>query len=885
MKSTTSKLLIVALLGCAACTTPPEKAPPKDAGVEQTADANNLDGQVLLTLPPGDDGAAVVGALAPGEIRAGRITEAKSLLSGIKVEGKLGDFKIYNDRVAFVIAAARETDGYSPYGGEILDAQRLGVTVGEGRSLLGETVFGAGTRTIKAKSVGVVADGKDGQAAIIRVIGEPAIFPLLSSLLPQSAIMPLYLVVDYVLEPNSDALEIRWRFINKTRQATRLPLPLLGILAGDGLEFFADGNGFNIKSGNVAETEWVGMVAPTISYGLLARPGSTLSPLATYNGVWAVALGALEIPAAGEAIKTIELVVAPGRPEGLREALRRRRGVPEPAGVGGVVRDPQGQPVAGARIHAQRAAGGYATMAESDATGTYQLGLPAGEYTLTAVAEGRAVETIEKVAVKDGTATTQDITLAETATLAFEVKDDKGTAIPAKLIIAPRAPLPSLPASFGERTYPGGAAKVLFHTGVGANAKGQVQLPPGEYTVTASRGFEYEIDVQTLTLEAAAPSTTTFTLKHSVDTTGYMCGDFHIHSLWSPDSSDLQELKVASFVAEGLELAVATDHEYITDYNPLIAKMGLGAWTHGIIGEELTTFAYGHFNPFPVLLDPSKANNGAMPWWTKDPPTLFADVRKAWPQAVFQVNHPRSAPISGYLNYVGYDPETGVVKHPKEWSLDFDALEVFNSSGWKQNASGTVRDWFSLLDRGKRTTATGNSDSHTALSTEVGYPRNYVALSTDDPSKLEIPAFAQAVKNQRVLVSGGPFVTVSINGKSMGELVDASAKQVQLTIKVQAPTWIATDTLRVILGGKDGGDEVATITLDASKVDPQNPVVRFDESVPLTLTKDTWVVVVVQGKGSLSPVVRGKEPFAMTNPIYLDVDGDGAYDPPFRFPE
>ena len=53
----------------------------------------------------------------------------------------------------------------------------------------------------------------------------------------------------------------------------------------------------------------------------------------------------------------------------------------------------------------------------------------------------------------------------------------------------------------------------------------------------------------------------------------------------------------------------------------------------------------------------------------------------------------------------------------------------------------------------------------------------------------------------------------------------------------------------------------------------------------MTLDKDAWITVEVRGKGSLYPVVQQRAgggaadnaafPYAMTNPIFFDVDGDG----------
>ncbi|MEO7729520.1 MAG: hypothetical protein ABIY55_01000 [Kofleriaceae bacterium] len=61
-------------------------------------------------------------------------------------------------------------------------------------------------------------------------------------------------------------------------------------------------------------------------------------------------------------------------------------------------------------------------------------------------------------------------------------------------------------------------------------------------------------------------------------------------------------------------------------------------------------------------------------------------------------------------------------------------------------------------------------------------------------------------------------------------------------------------------------------------------VQRFHEHYPLVVANDTYAVVRVEGDHSLAPVVGGGlgvsvTPFALTNPIFLDSDGNGVYDP------
>jgi hypothetical protein len=74
---------------------------------------------------------------------------------------------------------------------------------------------------------------------------------------------------------------------------------------------------------------------------------------------------------------------------------------------------------------------------------------------------------------------------------------------------------------------------------------------------------------------------------------------------------------------------------------------------------------------------------------------------------------------------------------------------------------------------------------------------------------------------------------------------------------------------------------------------PTNPegIVKFDRVGRLSLARDTWFVVVVRGERSLAPVVpdyRDRKtgepmpvvPVALTNPIWVDADGDGGFMPP-----
>ena len=834
-----------------------------------------FDGAAFPSLKAGGAGLSTLGeTLGADKARAGKVTDKTHLLDGIKVEGKVGDFKLYNSKVAFIIQGNRAGDGLAPHGGKVLDAARLGLTGAAGRSLLGETFLGALTYTIKPRSVGVINDGSDGKAAMVRVLGDLAPVPLLDSFLVGiSKDVSAWIVIDYTLEPGADDLDIRVRYFNQLNAETELNLTSLVLSAGDGVRYYAEEAGYNTSV--VAGGDYLAMVGDDVSYALAGVGGQKLTPLILQSGIWVVTLGTVKIPSGGEADRKLKLVLAGGGVEVMRRAVDKALGRTAPSTkLSGRVLDGDGAALANARVHvASTDDKKYITQATTDSTGAYSVALKAGSYKVTAAADGHARSKAETVTIATSNLT-RDLKLQGSASLSFTVADPKAVALPAKLTFKPKT-FTAYPISYGEQAYLGGASHVLYS----ATGKGTIKLPPGDYKVTASRGLEYEVESKDLTLTDGGTTAAGLTLERSVDTTGFLCGDFHVHARWSYDASDLYELKVAAMAAEGLEVPVCSEHDYIGDFNPTIAKMGLQKWMQSLIGLEITTGLWGHHNTFPITPTASAPNRGAIAWFGKDPQTLFKEVHTRWPNALLQVNHPRSNAF-GYFYKVGYDPAKGTFKAKAAWSPSFDTLEVFNEFGWDVRKDTSVKDWFSMLDHGLILTATGNSDSHAVYKHEVGYPRTCVKVGTDDPAKMSPSAFVLAMRKQQAVVMGGAFITADVGGKSLGELAATTSGKVTLSIKVQAPKWVDLDKLMVIRGGKTGGDVVKTITLDSSTTSPTNPAVRYQDKVEVTAAKDTWVVVVATGTKKLSPVVVGKQPFGVTNPIFIDADGDGKYTAP-----
>jgi hypothetical protein len=817
----------------------------------------------------GDDGADVSAPPPAGEARAGRIEDEADVPHGLKNFSQVGDFMMRNGKVLFVIEDEEPFHGYMPFAGGIVHADLVGDD-GEplGRNNFGESFHGLSIKLLDPTSISVISDGSDGGEAVIRVVGPMSNMPLLDvafSFLFETNHGASY-VLDYVLGPASEFLEIRFHIRNPNPSWAYVNLFIFGAIMGDGLALFTPEGGFDRDelSGNHA---LYGHVGEQISYGWMDAEGGSLQYVMEESQIMVGDKGrTLGVEACTEVtVPVIRLVVSGGGAEALLAAARRVEGTPEPDPTTFTPSVEGGGEPAGARVHVTDTDGAYVTTVTADEAGAWSAGLEDGDYLATAVLDGHPV-TRDVAFTAPGTV---DLTIAQAATVTYTVEDGEGAAVPAKIMFFPDVSPDALPAAFGETDWPGAAASYVFDPW----SAGSLLLPPGDYTVVASRGYEYEIDEQAFTATAGEETVLDLVIEHSVDSTGMLCGDFHVHSMHSPDSSDPRGEKVCASAGEGVEILVSTDHEWVADYQPDIEAEGLQAWVRGVAGEELTTYDYGHFNVYPQTVREDRANNGAIDWYYRDPTDVFGEVHTDPLDPVLQINHPRSGTsLNGYFVAVGFDPDENTFSHPELWCPDFEALEVWNGESFAEQEEGTDKDWFALVDMGLRFAAMGNSDTHHYVNTEIGYPRSCLVVGHDDPEALTNAVIRDTVKAMQVTVSGGILVTAEgPAAETYGEIVDAPSGTADFHVVVQAPTWIDVQRLRVFVSGV----EMDPITLDATTA------VRWDDTIVVATDDggDGWVVFVAEGDAAMDPVSRGDMPFGATNPIYLDADGDGAFTP------
>jgi len=490
--------------------------------------------------------------------------------------------------------------------------------------------------------------------------------------------------------------------------------------------------------------------------------------------------------------------------------------------------------------------------------GTYRLPLPAGSHRVRLVAPGGTDE--ESVQVSSAATVRVSFIVPQPKRLRYRVVDAaSGGALPARLTVRGIAPTPD--PNLGPWHVADGAANVAYT----ASGEGALELPPGRYKVLASHGLEWSVFEQQVDVTEVAGAVLRAPLARAFPTAGWLACDFHLHADPSGDSEVPLRDRVIALLAEGVEFAVATDHNHVTDYGPSISQLGAGTQINAARGVEITTSGWGHFNAYPL---PAAAPAPKVADLT--PAEIFGAVRSSVPDSVIQINHPRMGPDIGYFTQGQLDVARGSAGR-EGFTFDFDAIEVHN--GFEHNDFGTVErnllDWFALLQGGRRYTAVGNSDSHALVMQWAGYPRTYVRTNSDRPDAVAAEVVARSVRLGRAIVTSGPFIELRVNDGEPGDHVSIEAGKARIDLAVYAADWVDVRRVRLIANAKTLRE------LEVPAEHKKGLVLRFEGD--LKFDQDAWLVAIAQGERPSDRVLPGWQlpPIAFTNPVWIDVDGDG----------
>ena len=817
----------------------------------------------------------LVGTAAEGEVRAGIITSADALLTGLKADGRLGDIKMMNARASFIIEApGRAAGGYRYYGGNIVDALPTGHTGGD---TFGEVWHTYNLHAFQPLSMELLSDGRDGEA-VVRFEGDVQIFwwawSFLGAIAGGSPI-ELDVAMEYRMKPDEPFVTRHIVLTNNDPDdAVNMPLPLTFSNQGDGLTTWQPGLGLDFDGGTVKTLYFI---ERDIGHAIIPGEGD-IEVIIDYSNVLASTGPPIDILPGKSVTLTYTHVVTRGGAAGVEAEVARI--TEDVARVEAKLEGTVALPASAMADTAWLAVffeGQPYTLAPIATDGTLAIELAKGDYELQAFLPRHAPSAKLAVSLSAGdNALPAGLSIAEAGTAKVTLVDPEGKPVEGRVTLLANGDTanPSAPGNVrlglgGQWGWSGNYGKVSA-VGYAIGGETTVLVPAGDYTVVASRGFAYEIDEAELTVEAGKEATATLTLVRVVDTTGWVSGDFHIHATRSPDSDTPYDVRARQAVTENLDIPILTEHVQIGGLDPIAVELGLDDRMIGTHAQEVTTFEYGHFNAFPMVENADEPNYGAVFPYDKRPAELFQAIRDQSPgDEIIQVNHPRGASLGSYFSWAGLNKADLSVNKEDEWSTNFDAIEVFNGNC---GSGDPLEDWIAMTNAGWGKTLASGSDSHSE-DDPIGVPRNWIHLDYQTAAA-EPDTLVKQVREGRLFVSCGPFVTFTTANEDAGlgdtTIVDASG-EVEWRLVVQAPSWVNLKEARLIRNGE---------IIDVVPIEEAAGGVRLDVMLSDTPAADSWYVVDVVGQGNLLPVHKNGPPRAYTNPIFVDADGNGSYTAP-----
>jgi hypothetical protein len=501
------------------------------------------------------------------------------------------------------------------------------------------------------------------------------------------------------------------------------------------------------------------------------------------------------------------------------------------------------------------------THARTAVDGSYATTLPPGSYTVDVNKDGRdfGAPVAAPVVITAGGSTTQDFTLPAPGRLEVTVTDQNGSPSQAKVQVIGVDPSPdplntqtilgavhNVTGVFGDRSsdadgLPFGVVQVGF---AGPSGTVGLDVEPGTYQVAVSRGPRYSGFTQTVMITEGATTNVAAQIALVVPTPGYISGDWHVHSINSADCEVTNEERVITELAEGMDFFTPSDHEVRVDFSQTVADLGLGALIGVAPSAEITTFDYGHFNSWPVTVDPSKLNGGSVDHgrvgstpgmdfpsygsYALSPAEIFAAAHADPKANLVQINHMHSFFDTSGLDIDTAEAGTGPPQShtpAADRRLDpaitnffdsgFDALEVWIGTNGRNGITGdflggNLGDWVNLLNQNILRTGVTSSDTHQRVTTQIN-ARSYVASSVTDPALLaaDPEALAAQVVAGRVSGTNGPFVRITSSATSTGEtggldaglptLISTTDGAVDITVTVKSPLWAEFDQIQFLV--------------------------------------------------------------------------------------
>jgi len=389
----------------------------------------------------------------------------------------------------------------------------------------------------------------------------------------------------------------------------------------------------------------------------------------------------------------------------------------------------------------------------------------------------------------------------------------------------------------------------------------ELSIPAGEITVEVSRGPEYVIVRDTLTLGAGTMSMHRASLARvaNMRALGWKSGDLHVHMNYggayrnTPPHLAFQARAEDLDVVENLivnkeqripdityfrttrdplstpDLLLMHGQEYHTSYWGHVALIGLS--DHYVLPDYA-----GYANTAAASLLPTNAD--------------VSDLAR------------KQGALVGYVHPFDTTPDPRNAQEALTFALPIDValgkVDYLEVMGFSDHLI-TSEMWYRLLNCGFRIPAGAGTDAFPNFASLRG-PTGLLRVYAKVGASLDHRRWLAAIKAGRTMVTNAPLLTFTLNGQEPGAEIRLPAGSARrLAARVTLRSNVPIDHLEIIGNGK----VVSSVVLSGNRT-------SADTTIRMPVERSGWYIL--RGwSGKPAPGILDLYPFASTSPIYVSV--------------
>ncbi len=392
----------------------------------------------------------------------------------------------------------------------------------------------------------------------------------------------------------------------------------------------------------------------------------------------------------------------------------------------------------------------------------------------------------------------------------------------------------------------------------------ELEVPPGEITVEAMKGFEYALEKRTVNVRPGRDANVVIQLRPLASSADqkdhWISGDLHVHMNYGGMYHNTPAHLVEQAEAENLGVVndlIVNKEQRFPDIAYDGKQLDPASKPDALVfhGQEFHTSYWGHRGLLGLR------GNILLPGYAGYPNTAAASL---YPMNadVADMGHAEGALIGAVHPF---DEEPQPFANPPQKITDelpvdvaLRKLDYMEIVGFSDHRS-TAAVWYRLLNLGFRIPAGGGTDAmanFASLRGPVGMNRIYARVP-DGPVKIE--TWLGALKEGRTFATNGPLLDFSLGGQAIGGELKFSEPQTAISFKAAVRSIVPIDHLEVVCNGR----VIQTLSLNAARD-------AADVNGTLPLKESGWCVLRASSDRAEYPVLDNYV-YATTSPIYVTV--------------